>query len=755
MNKKIIRGFGGGGKGAEEPHTPVEAPDTLHSVAYARIIDLISEGEIGGMTLKDVYLNYTPIQNADDSLNFKGVSAAFRTGTQEQEPIEGFPDLESETAVGVELTYDTPWTHEFTNLEITSIGVRLAVNGLSEIDTETGDTNGYLVEYAFDMAVDDGPYIELFQSSFDGKSSSTFEKRHVIPLPAATSSWRIRVRRLTENSDSNYVQDDTFVMSYTEMIAARLRFSNSAVVGLIVDATQFRSIPNRAYRPYGILLRVPANYDPDTRTYATVGPGTSGGIWDGTFKVAWSNNPAWVYYDAALALRYGLGRYIGETQINKWALYRIAQYCDEMVDDGKGGEEPRFTCDIYLQKSEDAYKVMQDLASVFRGISYWAGGMIEAVCDMPADPVYSFTNANVIDGRFSYQGSSRQARHTVALVAWSDPSDFGRGKIEYVPYEEGIARYGVQPINVTAFGATSQGQAHRVGRWVLLTEMLETNTVTFEVGLDGSIPQPGQIIRIADKLRQGVRKGGRVRSATTSVITLDKMPTANIGDTLTVILPSGLAQTRTVSAVGTDTLTVGAAYDAAPVAGAAWVLDSPDMSSALFKVLGVRENAGDKVITYTVMAVMHVAAKFDQADFGFVIQQQNQNAKPPNTISPPATVTVTLSVITENNVARNKLTVSWSQVQGAVEYEVSVRRDNENWSSPVRVQSLLYEVDPATAGNWKASVKAINATGLVSLEKISDTTAVPPPPNLEQLIDFETNELLIDYETGEFLYNYG
>lgn len=718
----MIRGAGGstGKMAGGEQHTPVEAPDTLHSVAFARIIDLISEGECVGFEngLQDVFFDETPVQNPDGSFNFKNVTFDFRPGTQDQTPLPNFPEVENETGVGVPLEDDTPWTHDFTNLALTGIRIRLSVAALSQIDEETGDTNGYVVEYAIDMAVDGGAYETILESAFSGKASSPFERSHAIDLPPATANWLIRVRRITANSASAYIQDDTSVVSYTELVRANLRMPNSAVAGMIVDASQFRSIPTRAYRFTGRIIRVPSNYDPATRVYT--------GVWDGTFQVAWSNNPAWIYYDMATSYRYGLGRFISDAQIDKWSLYAIGQYCDELVDDGLGGSEPRFTCDIYLQKAADAYKVMQDLASVFRGMSYWAGGQIVAVCDWPQDPIYSYSNANVIEGRFEYQSSSRQARHNVALVGWSDPLDFGRGKIQYVPYEAGIARYGIQRTELTAIGATSQGQAERCGNWVLLSENYETNTVTFRVGLDGAIPQPGKVIRVADTLRSGARIGGRIRAATTTVITPDAMPTVAIGNTLTAILSDGIAYTRPVSAVGADTITVSPAFPSAPVVEGVWVVESVEAVAQLFRVIGVKEDANS---IYTIMALQHNPAKFTESDFGILVQSPTPlpNTAPNTAIAPPTTVTVTSAIVADGPVPRTAVTATWPAVAGATSYEVSYKRNLGQWSDPVRVKSAHFDVPNSVAGDYRVRVKSISATGLGSLERLSNTTPVIAP----------------------------
>ena len=485
----------------------VEVRDSLHSTAYARVIDLLGEGEIYGPVhgmdnaLRDVYLNGTPVANADGTLNFSGAAIDFRTGTQLQEPLPGFPAAESTIAVGAELKAAQHWTRLFANLQASAIRVTLGVEGLSKANTGNGDINGYRVEYAIDLSVDGAGYQEVLASAFDGKTTQRYMRSHRIELPRA-QGWSIRLRRITPNANSNTIADRTFIDSVTEVIDAKLRYPMSAVVGIKINASQFQSIPTRAYHVRGRIIRVPANYDPELRSYS--------GVWDGTFKLAWTNNPAWVFHDLISNDRYGLGTRVPAGWLDKWGLYQIGRYCDEMVDDGFGGKEPRFTCNVYLQQAADAYRVVQDFASIFRGMAYWANASVFAA-DMPSDPVYTYSSANVVDGKFSYVGSALGTRYTVALVSWNDLSEMGRQKVEYVENREGIARYGIQQVEVTGFGCTSRGQAHRVGKWMLLTSNLETRSVTFSVGLDACRVRPGSIIRVADQHLAGRRIGGRIR----------------------------------------------------------------------------------------------------------------------------------------------------------------------------------------------------------------------------------------------------
>lgn len=740
---------GGGGSG------PSESPDSLHSIQYARVIDLVSEGEIYGPAhgvadgLRDVYLDGTPVANDDGSLNFQNVQIDFRTGTQTQDPLPGFPASENTVAVGVELTSSQPWIRTYTNVQLSAARVTLAVEGLSKADTSTGDINGYRVEYAIDLSVDGGPYQQVLSTAFDGKTTQRYARSHRIDFPRATSGWNVRVRRITPNAHSNTIADRTFVDSTTEIIDAKLRYPMSALVGIKIDASQFSSIPKRAYRLRGRIIRVPSNYDPQTRTYT--------GAWDGTFQSAYSNNPAWVFYDLVTNDRYGLGDAIPAGWVDKWNLYQIGAYCDELVPDGFGGQEPRFTCNLFLQTRADAYRVIQDLATVFRGMAYYASGTVFGVADMPGDAVYTFTSANVIDGKFNYSGSALRTRYTVALVSWNDLSDMGRQKVEYVEDRDGIARYGIRQIETTAIGCTSRGQAHRVGKWLLLTSQMETRSVTFSVGLDSCRVRPGSIIKVADQHLAGRRIGGRIREATNTVVTIDAEIEVRPGDRLTVNLPSGVSETRTVSsAVGTvltvdsTTITVDSTEFTADMVGlpgavihitvsqpfsevpepeSAWSLESEALSAQLFRVLSIARKEG---ITADISAIQHVPGKFDNVDFGTRLDLPPISVVPPGVQPPPTNVTISEYSVISQGVSSQTAVFQWTGDPKAVAYEVQWKRNNSDWIQAGRTGTTRLEVPNIYAGAYICRVRAINAANIVSvwansIETQLDGILAPPP----------------------------
>jgi len=719
---------GAGGKSSSTARTPVETPDSLHSIAYAKIVDLIGEGEIVGLVngLQSIVLDGAPLQGAGGELNFQNVTVQTRTGTQDQEHLAGFPSVENEVTVGVELRSDTPIVRTVSGSELSAVRVRLAVPALQRTNTSNGDTVGYRITYAVDVATDGGAYTTLLTDSFSGKTTTQYERSRRIDLPPG-STWQIRFRRLTANANSALVADTLNILSLTEIIDAKLRYPNSALVALEIDASQFQNIPTRGYYCRWRIIRVPSNYDPETRTYS--------GIWDGTFKSAWSNNPAWVFYDIVTNDRFGLGNVVAPEMVDRWRLYQIAQYCDQMVSDGQGGQEPRFTCNVYLQSRQDAYKVLQDLASVFRGISYYAMGQVLASADMPTDPVYTYTAANVIDGRFSYEGSGRKARHTVALVSWNDQSDFGRQKVEPVTYREGVARYGIQQVEVTAFGCISRSQAQRIGLHILLSENLEKETVSFSVGLDGVVAEPGQIIQIADPNRAGRRIGGRIRSASGQTVVLDQAPAGMaVGDSLVLMLPTGRSEARTIAGIDGDQVTVGAPWSSAPRPQAVWATQSDELALQTFKVLSVTEGEGT---TFNITALKHVPQKFAAIDDGAKIELPPISIIPPSVQPPPTNVTLASNSMIEQGIANHVLTISWGAADKAIAYDVEWRRDDMDWVRAGRVSAASIDIRGIYAGQYLARVRAVNALGAVSIPALSALTDIQgkttPPPALASL----------------------
>lgn len=721
--------IGAGGKSSSNARTPVETPDSLHSISYAKVLDLISEGEIRGLVAgnQSIYLNEVPIQNSDGSFNFNGVKVETRSGTQDQEYIPGFPSVENEIGVGVELR-DAPVVRAASGQDLSAIRIRFGVPALQRQNTENGDTEGYAVEYAIDLSTDGGAFSTVLSNAFRGKTTTEYQRSHRIDLPPG-NQWQARIRRLTPNANSSTVADTVNVISMTEIIDVKLRYPNCALAAIQIDGSQFQGKPTTAYRIWGRIIRVPSNYDPIARTYT--------GVWDGTFKSGWTNNPAWVFFDMVTNDRFGLGDRIPLDWVNKWRLYEIAQYCDQMVSDGMGGMEPRFTCSLYLQTRASAHKVLQDMASMFRGISFYAAGQIMASADMPKDPVYTYSQANVVDGKFTYVGSGGKARHTVALVSWSDPDDFGRQKVEPVQLQEGIARYGVNQIEVTAFGCHSKSQAQRVGLHILYSENLETETVTFAVGLDALNCMPGDVIQVANAKRAGRRNSGRISAATASSLTLDVVPPSmQVGDVLRATLPSGKTQARTINGVNPETrvVTVSAPWSEVPVAHSIWATESTDLVMEQFRVISITEEDG---LTYRITGLTHRPDKFGAIDDGTRLEPPPVSIVPPSVQPPPTNVRMSSHVVIDQGIATPVLTIEWDAAAKAIAYDVEWRRDDLNWVRVGRVGTASAEVRGIYAGKYLARVRAVNALNAVSQPAISVLTDIQgktePPPALTSL----------------------
>lgn len=701
----IIAG-GGGGKSGSGGGGLSESSDTLKSTSYAQVLDLICEGEIGGLVdgLKSIYVDDTPLQNPDGSDNFSGVTYIATTGTQSQSAITGFDQVRNEVAVGVEAKISTgPVVRTITNANVTSVAVTVQLPSLTYMDSK-GNLGGTTVEYAIDIQTDGGGWVTKIEEVLNGKTSSPYERQYRINLPAGTTR-QVRLRRITGDSTSSQLNNKTYWKSYTEIIDALLRYPNSAIVGVKIDASQFRSIPRRGYDVKLLKVRIPTN-----ATVRTDGSLSYTGSWDGTFQIAWTTCPAFCYYDMLTNDRYGLGAYIDTNQVDKWALYTISRYCNELVSDGFGSTEPRFACNVWLNNRQEAYTVINQMTSIFRGMSYWATGSVTAVSDLPKDPTYLFTNANVADGMFSYQGSSAKARHTVALVTWNDPSDMYRQKVEYVEDTAGIARYGVIETEVVAVGCTSRGQAHRVGRWLLYTEQYETEVVSFKAGGDGALCSPGDIIKVADRDRTQNRVGGRVVSATGTTITVDAVGTVPAGaKTLYVIGTDGLAQTRTVSTVVGNVITVTTAFGSIPAAQSVWAMSGTATDVQTFRVMGVAEtDEGDHEIT----ALEYYPGKYSLIEGDLALTERVYTDLNPVPATPTG-LTLAENTYEYQNTTRSKITVSWTAATNATTYRVEWRLDKGNYQS-VDCDTQTFDILDTIVGTYDIRVSALNSLGTPS-----------------------------------------
>ncbi|EKL2572468.1 TPA: host specificity protein J [Escherichia coli] len=699
---KVLKGRKGG---SSSSRTPTEQPDDLQSVAKAKILVALGEGEFAGqLTGKDIYLDGTALENADGSQNFSGVTWEFRAGTQAQKYIQGIPGTENEISVGTEVSSATAWTRTFTNTQLSAVRLRLKWPSLFKQEDD-GDLVGYSVNYAIDLQTDGGTWQTVLNTSVTGKTTSGYERSHRIDLPQAGSTWTIRLRKITSDANSAKIGDTMMLQSFTEVIDAKLRYPNTALLYVEFDSSQFNgSIPQISCEPRGRVIRVPDTYDPETRTYS--------GTWTGAFKWAWTDNPAWIFYDLVVSDRFGLGHRLTAANIDKWTLYQVAQYCDQMVPDGKGGNgtEPRYTCNVYIQDRNDAYTVLRDFAAIFRGMTYWGGDQIVALADMPRDVDYSYTRANVVGGRFTYSSSTTKSRYTTALVSWSDPGNAYADAMEPVFEQALVARYGFNQLEMTAIGCTRQSEANRKGRWGILTNNKD-RVVSFDVGLDGNIPQPGYIIAVADELLSGKVMGGRISAVNGRVIKLDRVADAAPGDRLILNLPSGASQSRTIQAVNGESVTVTTAYSETPQAEAVWVVESDELYAQQYRVVSVSDNNDG---TFSITGAWHDPDKYARIDTGAIIDQRPVSVIPPGNQSPPANIVISSFSVVQQNISVETMRVSWDQAQNAIAYEAQWRRNDGNWVNVPRTSTTSFDVPGIYAGRYLVRVRAINAAEISS-----------------------------------------
>ncbi len=711
----ILQGAKGGGGSS---HTPVEQPDDLLSVAKLKMLIAVSEGEIqGDLTAQNIFLNDTPLANDSGEYNFSGVKWEFRKGTQDQTYIAGMPQVDNELAVGTTVTTTAPWTRQFTNLSLDAIRIKLSLP-VQYFYKDNGDMVGTVTEYAIDLSTDGGAWKTVVNGKFDGKTTTEYQRDHRIDLPKSTSGWSVRVRRITADaSGSNSKLVNAFkVFSYAEVIDSKLRYPLTALLYVEVDSSQFNgSAPKVTCKIKGKLIKVPDNYDPVTRTYS--------GSWYGGFKMAWSNNPAWIFYDLVLDEIYGMGTRVDASMVDKWALYSIAQYCDEMVSDGAGGTEPRFTCNVFIQAQEDAWQVLNDLAAVFRGITFWGNDQIYVQADVPQDDVdWVYNSSNVIDGLFTYAGGSYKNRYSSCLVSWSDPQNHYSDTVEGVYDSALVERYDVRQTSLTAIGCTSQSEAHRRGRWVLLSNAKD-GTVSFGVGLDGYIPLPAEIIGVADPFRSGKENGGRISAVNGRQITLDREIDYAAKDRLVVNLPDGKAQTRTISAVSADkkTVTVATAFSQVPVAGAVWAIDSDNLAIQYFRVTSIAAN-DDSTGGFTITAVQHDPNKYRYIDDGVRVESPPITVTPISVLSAPKNIVVTESDHVSQGLTVASLDVSWDKVEGAIRYVAQWRKDNGDWINVPVTSAQGFSVQGIYSGSYDVRVRALNAQDTSSPWGYGETT---------------------------------
>ena len=594
-----------GGKSGGGQHVPYEAPNSLSSAQSLKIIDVVSEGEIAGFAngqdapFKSVFLNDTVVQNADGSFNFKGITGFFQRGTPDQSYVPGFDASERTVSVSAAVKYSTPVVRSVSDPLVSRLRVTVGVERNARV-ADNGDTLAADTSLTVTLAGKSGSVSQ--QVRFTEKGSGAYYQDAVFDkLPSVP--FTVRVSRNTPDSTSDKVSNNTFFASFVEIVDARLCYPHTAFAALHIDSDQFgSSVPRRNFLIRGLLLQVPSNYDPETRSYA--------GIWDGSFKTAWTNNPAWVFYDLLTRPRYStLARRLLPGQIDKWALYEIGRYCDDLVPDGFGGREPRYVCNAYITDMKQAGELLQTLCSVFCGLPLWNGERLSVVADLDADPIALYTNANVLDGQFSYGSAALKSIHTAVQVQYLDKNDSYRAKTEYVADDEAVARYGLNIKQVTAFGCDSRGQAVRFAQWTLQMELRQQNTVTFTVGREGLKHLPWDIVQVMDNDYAGAELSGRLKAVSGDTATLDRPVKNAVGSMLRLPSADGIVSAKVTAQPAPDTRVL----DAAPAVaeGDVWIL-SGRVKPRLFRCVGIKENTEGG--TYTVTALLHDPAKYAAVD---------------------------------------------------------------------------------------------------------------------------------------------
>lgn len=730
----------GGKKSSGSSRTPVEADDTVNSRAMASILDLLGEGVVGGLIngAKSIFIDGVALENEDGSFNYSGVTWDFRDGSQDQSPMPGFDFVETPKAVNTQLKTTNAVTVAIDNDDADRVRVIMKFPSLRSIDKKTGDTNGTSVQFKFQLANGNGSFYDVIATgeissdvTLTAKKTGVYYRSYEIQLPKPGRAYKVRVLRLSADSNDQYLFNDTWVDSIGEIVDTPMNYPNSVLVGLKVNSEQFgSSMPSRSYLIRGLKIRVPSNYDENTNTY--------NGVWDGTFKLLSSSNPAWILFDLLTNARYGLGKFVSESMIDLGQLYQIGRYCDEEVDDGFGGKEKRFAINTQITSRQDAYRLIQDIAGAFRGMVFWAGGMVNIMQDSPSDPVMLFTNANVKDGLFTYKGSARKDRPSVALITYNNKQDGYKQNVEYVEDQEAMARYGERKTEAVAFGCTSRGQAHRVGLWLLYTARMESDMITFTAGLDASFLMPGETVLIQNKYRAGKRNSGRIVSFTKNSITLDApVSLKKSGSFIRIINQEGKIVERDINETGDNitkvTFKTALATADQPVANGVWTITEPDLVPMRARVVAIAQ--GETPGAFDITVVQNNASKYQAIDNGATLVPENTTVLDPTYSKPSNLVISEGTYLSSPGNLSVKLMLAWEGK--SPEYWVSWRRSDEgnvsNWQSARATEEQYEIVNVAENGRYDFQLYSVSFGGkkseiITAVYQVKGTMTPPGAP---------------------------
>lgn len=707
IKNNVVTGRKGGSK---KPHTPQEMEDNLISINKIKVLLAVSDGEVDeSFSLKDLYLNDVPVIAPSGEVNYEGVKAEFRPGTQTQDYIKGFNDTAAEFTVGRELKTTTPYVISVTNKQLSAVRVKILMpRGVTT--KENGDMVGVVVKWAVDMAVDGGNYQEVLSDTIDGKTISGYDKTKRIDLPSFNTQVLLRVRRVTPDSNDARVVDAINIQSYAEVVDAKFRYPLTGLVYVEFNSELFPQIPSISTKKKWKIINVPSNYNPELREY--------NGTWDGSFKKAWSNNPAWVLYDLITNQRYGLDQRELGIAVDKWSLYDAGQYCDQKVPDGHGGTEPRYLCDVVIQSQVEAYNLVRDICSIFRGMSFWNGESLSIVIDRPREASYIFTNDNVVDGSFAYTFASEKSMYTTCNVTFDDEQNMYSQDIEGVFDLNASLRFGHNPTSITAIGCTRRSEANRRGRWVLKTNLRST-TVSFATGLEGMIPMIGDVVAIADNFWSSnltLSLSGRVMEVSGLQVFTHFKVDARAGDFIIVNKADGNPVRRTISKVSADgktiELNVGFGFDVQP--NTVFAIDRTDLALQQYVVTGITKGDGDDEFTYSITAVEYDPNKYDEIDYGVNIDDRPTSIVDPDNMQPPKNIVVSSYSRIVQGMSVETMVIGWDKAQYASKYDVQWRKDNGNWMNVPRTANTEVEVEGIYAGNYHVRVRSISSSGNTS-----------------------------------------